>query len=1139
MLPAGVSTQSDANRVVLAHLDTIFDEVGEIGDLHTKGNVQAADFLDSEGNSIIGGGEAENPFDMDAVGTATQKITLPEGALDNPGEEADIGVGHIYEVGSDFGDFTYYFKKEGLENIHGNVGDEVYENPFYWMTGDWGNFYWGGESMGSEFHSAVESFISALETDTIVIGEEPDAGRSASLSGVKDKKAKMDALRARSGFSVKASEPTVGGTPLVVHGKIQARDLVDAEGNSLLGGGDDPNLEAVWEGYGESAEDGSERGAWNFYLKGVGQDNPYLPDPQFQYVHGEEYTIANFNNVNADSVHADSVRFKRSTTNVTQNLIQYTHGMIEIGTLDDFVDVDIPEADMNAAFKVMKMKDGENQPTLQIKKDGKLWNKGIDSREHIIGNAIRPTSELNFKNTVITQGGRLVDYNGNFQSIKDDMEGEREEIANPYYYLKTVDGEQVYTWKFNIPVQAPDYLDAEGNSIIGADDLKISYDSESGWEFERNGGGFPVITFSTTGHARFDRSVTATSFTAADGGYFSGADANFSGEVRAAKFVDADGNSIIGQVDGLINDDSMENVFVGSLHPDSPTRGNYLTTVGHLNKVDRMGGTAVGWSANAAGDQGATAIGLEAQAQHLSPTAIGARARANNNSAIALGVDAQTTKDFEFAISPKIESVNFSSAIVQASDFIDADGNSIIGGGGGGSQELPEGFTRDEGLPSDKFSRGIVLGGVYSIASKSAIACPVNWQGKVAGINRLYGGIVISDKPGLWTSSMGVGLPSDLLSGAEGGEIELAASLFAMGDLLVVVTLPTDADGNASAAPRMYWTADGHHWSDVKASYQTIGEEVGLPPMDIDPDNILISIPEVAGINIPVFYDRTNQFFFALARHHGVGGAITGAQWSFIPLNENPIPESDLTTDGDPFLNQAKLDMSYTYNMVVVRNRFPKDKIWILNNLSYTTTIEPDEGYRLSQCVPVDGLGVIVSQYKNEGDSNSGTHHYRVDYYCKDGQFNSALTKRQRLHDSTYDYSNEGQDQYYTTPFRPDITVGRLSESRALLSLCAYGNYGAGLGPHTHLYISREGKGPYEAPTVEVYPDTSGGKFHRGQSYNSDRYSLLTDQGDLIWCTGWDTEYELNRVAWEGRPNELKFDGRAVKTHDPKQIWKL
>jgi len=136
MLPAGVSTQSDANRVVLAHLDTIFDEVGEIGDLHTKGNVQAADFLDSEGNSIIGGGEAENPFDMDAVGTATQKITLPEGALDNPGEEADIGVGHIYEVGSDFGDFTYYFKKEGLENIHGNVGDEVYENPFYWMTGD-------------------------------------------------------------------------------------------------------------------------------------------------------------------------------------------------------------------------------------------------------------------------------------------------------------------------------------------------------------------------------------------------------------------------------------------------------------------------------------------------------------------------------------------------------------------------------------------------------------------------------------------------------------------------------------------------------------------------------------------------------------------------------------------------------------------------------------------------------------------------------------------------------------------------------------------------------------------------------------------------------------------------------------------
>jgi len=863
MLPEGVSTQSDANRVVLAHLDTIFDEVGEIGDLHTKGNVQAADFLDSEGNSIIGASDGEQ----------------------------------------------------------------------YWQSRD---------------ELTIEATKSRVHTD-------------------------------------------------------------------------------------------------------------------------------------------------RTTTNVTQNLVQYTHGTIHIGTLDDWVDAEIDDPDMNIALAVMKMKYGENQPTLQIKKDGKLWNKGIEADEHIIGDAVRAYSELNFQNTVITQGGLLVDYDGNYQPADEDIGGVRQEIANPYYYLKTVDGEQVYTWKFNIPVQAPEYLDADGNSIIGG-----------------GGGGESLWTENDDGSIA---------------------------RVGASDYALAIGNAA-----GIENQERFA-VALGS-NAGTWGQGEGAVSLGYSAGQENQGEEAVAIGRSGCFNQGHNAIAIGTGAGEVDQGAHGIIISTNyldtvgSNSTVEGHLILKTTKgSLNFNGTDKW---TFDGGPVQASDFLDADGNSIIGaGGGGGSQELPEGFTRDEGLPSDKFSRGIVLGGVYSIASKSAIACPVNWQGKVAGINRLYGGIVISDKPGLWTSSMGVGLPSDLLSGAEGGEIELAASLFAMGDLLVVVTLPTDADGNASAAPRMYWTADGHHWSDVKASYQTIGEEVGLPPMDIDPDNILISIPEVAGINIPVFYDRTNQFFFALARHHGVGGAITGAQWSFIPLNENPIPESDLTTDGDPFLNQAKLDMSYTYNMVVVRNRFPKDKIWILNNLSYTTTIEPDEGYRLSQCVPVDGLGVIVSQYKNEGDSNSGTHHYRVDYYCKDGQLNSALTKRQRLHDSTYDYSNEGQDQYYTTPFRPDITVGRLSESRALLSLCAYGNYGAGLGPHTHLYISREGKGPYEAPTVEVYPDTSGGKFHRGQSYNSDRYSLLTDQGDLIWCTGWDTEYELNRVAWEGRPNELKFDGRAVKTHDPKQIWKL
>lgn len=204
--------------------------------------IQAPDFLDADGNSIIGGGSDLPDITMDAVGTATQKITLPEGALFGAGEEKAVGVGHIYEMKSDWADddYTYYFKREGLENIHGNTGENIFDNPFYWMVGDWGNFYWGGESMGSEFHSAGTSWIDDLEVDTVIIGEAflDGQGQRVSYSDAQDKKAKIDAIRARAGFSVETREREFVEVPLVVYGKIQADDLVDADGNTLLGGSD-------------------------------------------------------------------------------------------------------------------------------------------------------------------------------------------------------------------------------------------------------------------------------------------------------------------------------------------------------------------------------------------------------------------------------------------------------------------------------------------------------------------------------------------------------------------------------------------------------------------------------------------------------------------------------------------------------------------------------------------------------------------------------------------------------------------------------------------------------------------------------------------------------------------------------------
>ena len=209
------------------------------------------------------------------------------------------------------------------------------------------------------------------------------------------------------------------------HTAIQASDYLDADGNSIVGGSGGDSGEQYWT-------------------------SP------------NELTIE----ATKHRVHAD-----RTTTNVAQNLIQYTHGMIEVGTLDDWVDAEIDDPEMNDAFRVMHLLDGENMPTLQIKKDGKLWNKGIEADEHIIGYAVRAYGELNFLDTVITNGGRLVDYDGNYVDPDQEVSGiEREEIAKPYTSTnkKFADGtpiESVHAWKFHIPVQASEYLDAEGYSI--------------------------------------------------------------------------------------------------------------------------------------------------------------------------------------------------------------------------------------------------------------------------------------------------------------------------------------------------------------------------------------------------------------------------------------------------------------------------------------------------------------------------------------------------------------------------------------------------------------------------------------------------------------------------------------------------
>ena len=104
----------------------------------------------------------------------------------------------------------------------------------------------------------------------------------------------------------------------------------------------------------------------------------------------------------------------------------------------------------------------------------------------------------------------------------------------------------------------------------------------------------------------------------------------------------------------------------------------------------REGAVAIGHGPDA-GEQG-VAVGLYAYAGTNS-VAIGTQATAADD-AIGLGNYA-TAVSGEFAISTDINAVNFSGATVQATDYLDADGNSIIGAGG---TNLPNGTTSGEVL---------------------------------------------------------------------------------------------------------------------------------------------------------------------------------------------------------------------------------------------------------------------------------------------------------------------------------------------------------------------------------------------------------------------------------------------------------
>lgn len=170
--------------------------------------------------------------------------------------------------------------------------------------------------------------------------------------------------------------------------------------------------------------------------------------------------------------------------------------------------------------------------------------------------------------------------------------------------------------------------------------------------------------------------------------------------VQAADFLDPDGNSIVGGGMDIPNEYSYrEKLVVGTIKDDALNRGDNHTILGDDVNVDRSNSVAVGWKVTSYGDS--TAVGVEAlaslysaslgnnaRANAVNALALGYNAQTDNSDSIALGHNALTTAANQFAISPSITEVDFSNATVQASDFLDADGNSIIGQGGGASVHI-------------------------------------------------------------------------------------------------------------------------------------------------------------------------------------------------------------------------------------------------------------------------------------------------------------------------------------------------------------------------------------------------------------------------------------------------------------------
>lgn len=421
------------------------------------------------------------------------------------------------------------------------------------------------------------------------------------------------------------------------------------------------------------------------------KDIPELARTAFRFSYGSNGDVFQYVNnlwaqktLQADKIYcagdngeltATSIESKTSATGVTVALEQTVLGGIVIGKTDlDAPFTEQEEADamaLQTAIQIIKPDPIFNKPkiSLDIDKDGNITAKGVVQAADFLDSD---------GNSIIGAGGDLPDNLVTYNAV----------LENPEtgWYIHSTDlGASSDQAQGFTEITVGTTPQKSAVSLTSGDGprgefaaLTLSNNESESWPFElKVFGGFSSGEANIWGSAG-EWIIDAAKISLGDPNSSIWREVKVNGAIQANDFLDADGNSIVGgggEVDGLINDKASESIFVGALHPDSPNRGNYLVSLGHKNKVDRTGSIAVGWGAEAKGDNGCMAVGIESKANHLGATAVGPYATVTNYSGIALGIEAATTQDFEFVISPHIQTVNFSGATVQAKDYLDANGN--------------------------------------------------------------------------------------------------------------------------------------------------------------------------------------------------------------------------------------------------------------------------------------------------------------------------------------------------------------------------------------------------------------------------------------------------------------------------------